>query len=143
MRIENPYQYRTKGEMLAGCADQVLLKSEAALSTSCGRYKTYGYRHCGRCMPCQIRRAAFLAWGIADTTDYVFEDLGKDDEDHARFDDVRSAAMAIEEAHLEGLDYWLGATLSSTLLDDVGLLKDVVKRGLAEIAALHQKYGVK
>jgi 7-cyano-7-deazaguanine synthase in queuosine biosynthesis len=143
VHIENPYQYKTKGEMLAGCADQALLKSEAALSTSCGRYKTHKYTHCGRCMPCQIRRAAFLTWCIADSTVYVYEDIGKDNEHHARFDDVRSAAMAIEEAHLEGLDYWLGATLSSTLLDDVGLLKDVVKRGLAEIAALHQKYGVK
>lgn len=143
VRIENPYQYKTKGEMLTGCADQSFLKSEAALSTSCGRYKTHGYKHCGRCMPCQIRRAAFLAWGIKDKTDYVFENLGREDENHARFDDVRSAAMAIEEVRLEGIDYWLGATLSSTLLGDTSSLKDMVKRGLSEIAALHRKYGVK
>lgn len=79
LRIENPYQHKTKGEMLAGCADQSLLKAEAASSTSCGRYKVYGYRHCGRCVPCQVRRAAFLAWGVADKTDYVFKDLGRDD----------------------------------------------------------------
>jgi len=143
LRIENPYQHKTKGEMLAGCADQTLLKAEAASSTSCGRYKRYGYRHCGRCVPCQVRRAAFLAWGVTDTTDYVFGDIGRDDEDHAGFDDVRSAAMAIAEVQMDGLDNWLGTTLTSTMLGDVTPLRDVIERGLAEIAALHRKYGVK
>ena len=143
LRIENPYQHKTKGEMVAGCADQSLLKAEAASSTSCGRYKVYGYRHCGRCVPCQVRRAAFLAWGVADKTDYVFKDLGRDDPDYAGFDDVRSAAMAIAEVKMEGLDNWLGATLSSVPPDDVAPLTAMVGRGLAEIAALHRKYGVK
>jgi 7-cyano-7-deazaguanine synthase in queuosine biosynthesis len=143
LKIENPYQYKTKGEMLAGCTDQSLLKAEAASSTSCGRYKRYGYRHCGRCVPCQVRRAAFLAWGVTDTTDYVFKDIGRDDEDYAGFDDVRSAAMAIGEVEMDGIDNWLGTTLSSVPREEVAPLKGVVGRGLAEIATLHRKYGVK
>jgi len=143
VRIESPYQVKTKGEMLVGCINQELLKTEAARSTSCGRFKRYGYKHCGRCLPCQIRRAAFLAWGVTDTTIYVYKDLGRDDEDHSRFDDVRSAAMAIAEVQLEGLDSLLGMTLSSTTLGDVDPLEDVVKRGLMELAALHRAYGVK
>lgn len=94
-------------------------------------------------MPCQIRRAAFLAWGVADTTKYVYEDLGKDDDNHARFDDVRSAAMAIAEVRRRGLDDWLGNALSSTLLGDISKLKAVVNRSLDELAALHIAYGVK
>jgi hypothetical protein len=143
VRLENRYQLKTKGEMLADCVDQPLLKELAPRSTSCGRYKRYGYKHCGRCMPCQIRRAAFLVWGVTDTTEYVFEDLGRDDEEHSGFEDVRAAAMAVAEVQLEGLDNWLGATLSSATLGGVGPLKSVVQRGLMEIAALHHAYGVK
>lgn len=143
VRVENPYQHKTKGEMLAGCADQDVLKSLAATATSCGRFKRYGYKHCGRCIPCQIRRAAFLRWGVADTTTYVYENLGQDDAEYARFDDVRSAAIAIAEVRSDGLDGWLGTALSSTLLGDVSQLKGVVGRGLEELAALHHAYGVK
>jgi hypothetical protein len=143
VHMENPYQLKTKGEMLAGCADQVLLRSLATASTSCGRFGHYGYKHCGRCVPCQVRRAAFLAWGGADSTSYVFENLGTDDEEHAGFDDVRSAAMAIAEVQSEGLDAWLGNALSTVMLGDVAPLKSVVGRALAELAALHRLHGVK
>jgi 7-cyano-7-deazaguanine synthase in queuosine biosynthesis len=143
VKIETPYQHTTKGEMLIGCGDQAFLIAEATSSTSCGRYQRYGYRHCGRCVPCQVRRGAFLAWNIADTTEYVYEDIGRDDNEHAGSDDVRSAAMAITEVKSEGLDNWLGTTLSSATLGDTVALRGVVERGLAEIETLHLKYGVK
>ncbi|MGC0239576.1 Qat anti-phage system QueC-like protein QatC [Arthrobacter sp. SD76] len=63
VRIENPYAEKTKGEMLQECLDQPLLMTEAAISTSCGRFQRFNYQHCGRCVPCQIRRAAFTSWG--------------------------------------------------------------------------------
>jgi hypothetical protein len=143
VRIENPYQQETKGEMLANCADQDFLKANAAISTSCGRFQRFGYRQCGRCIPCQIRRAAFLRWGVRDGTDYVYRNLGKRDEEHAAFDDVRSAAMAIREVMDVGVDAWLGTSLSSAQLDDVDPLKAMVQRGLDELAALHKALGVK
>jgi 7-cyano-7-deazaguanine synthase in queuosine biosynthesis len=143
VRIENPYQLKTKGEMLRECADQQLISAEAARSTSCGRFQRFNYRHCGRCVPCQVRRASFIAAGIPDTTDYVYADLGRDDEDHARFDDVRSVAMAIAEVKAEGLDTWLGAALTYPNLRDVQKLKALVQRGLVELATLHRTYGIK
>ena len=143
VQLRNPYQTKTKGEMLADCADQELLAQLAVRSTSCGRFGHFGYRHCGRCVPCQIRRAAFLRWGVADTTHYIYDDLGADDEEHARFDDVRSAAMAIAEVAADGFDEWLGATLSTAALGDVSDLKSAVQRGLEELKTLHQHYGVK
>jgi hypothetical protein len=120
-----------------------MLKELAASSTSCARFLRYGYKHCGRCVPCQIRRAAFLAWGVQDTTAYVFEDLGKDDAEHAGFDDVRSAAMAIAEVKMEGSDVWIGSSLSRALLGDISALKDVVVRGINELEQLHITYKVK
>ena len=143
VKLDNPYRYQTKGEMLVSCVDQPLIKELAATSTSCARFLRYGYRHCGRCMPCQIRRAAFLKWEVTDTTTYAFEDIGKNGSEYSGFDDVRSVAMAIAQATTEGLDTWMGSSLSRTLLTDVSTLKEVVGRGLKELEVLHRKYNVK
>ena len=143
VRLDNPYRYQTKGEMLASCVDQPVITELAATSTSCARFLRYGYRHCGRCMPCQIRRAAFLNWGVPDTTVYAFEDIGKSGPEYSGFDDVRSVAMAIAQVASEGLDAWMGSSLSRALLTDVSPLKAVVGRGLKELEVLHRKYNVK
>ena len=94
--------------MLQGCSDQALLQQHASLSTSCGRYLRHGYKHCGRCLPCLIRRAAFHASDIRDDTQYVYADLAQDDDAHARYDDVRSAAMAAATVETEGVSSWAG-----------------------------------
>jgi 7-cyano-7-deazaguanine synthase in queuosine biosynthesis len=141
--IRNPYAAKTKGEMLRDCADQSLLKAEAIRSTSCGRFQRFNYHQCGRCVPCQVRRAAFLFWGgVADTTGYVYEPLGKDDDDHACFDDVRSVAMALAAVKADGFDAWLGNSLGSPMIADRAALHAMVERGLVELSLLHQAYGV-
>ena len=69
VRLELPYQFKPKGQMLNECLNQPLLQQLAADSTSCGRFRTYNRKHCGRCVPCMIRKAAFIAWDPArDTT---------------------------------------------------------------------------
>jgi hypothetical protein len=143
VRVENPYQFKTKGEMMSGCADQGFLQKYAHTTTSCGRYARNGYRHCGRCVPCLIRRAAFHAWGAADKTEYVHAKLSRNDSDHAGFDDVRSAAMAVAEVRADGLDRWLGAALNSTQMGDTKPYKDVVGRGLEELGRFLDASGVK
>src|ERR1017187_2935131 len=141
--VENPYQLKTKGEMLRDCADKKLLGAHATETTSCSRYLQYGYKHCGRCVPCLVRRAAFRAAGMSDTTEYVYGDLGRDDEDYAGFDDVRSVAMALAEVKADGLESWLGTALSTTLLGDVAPLQAIVGRGLDELGSLLKFHGVK
>jgi 7-cyano-7-deazaguanine synthase in queuosine biosynthesis len=141
--IENPYAAKTKGEMLQDCADQHLLKAEAVRSTSCGRFQRFNYQQCGRCVPCQVRRAAFLTWqGVPDTTDYVYEALGRRDPDHAGFDDVRSVAMALATAAADGVETWLGHALSSRLIDNRAPLLGMLERGLGELGALHRAHDV-
>ncbi|MBN8979585.1 MAG: hypothetical protein J0I08_24265 [Rhizobiales bacterium] len=70
--IVNRYWDKTKGEMMDGCLNQDLLRKLAGDSLSCahpaaGRWiKSAGGRHahCGHCVPCLIRQAAFdRAWG--------------------------------------------------------------------------------
>jgi 7-cyano-7-deazaguanine synthase in queuosine biosynthesis len=143
VRIDNPYQVKTKGEMLRECKDQRLLLAHAAEATSCSRYLRFAHTHCGRCIPCLVRRSAFLAWGKKDKTKYVYANLGRNDSDHAGFDDVRALAMALAEAKADGLDSLLGTSLSTALLGDVRPLQDVVARGLKEVGALLKTYGVK
>ena len=138
VRIENPYQHKTKGEMLAGCADQDLLVRLAATSTSCGRFGRFGYQHCGRCVPCLVRRAAFLTWGHDDGTDYHFDRLAG----QSGFDDVRSVAMACVEAQRLGVPRWSRGALSGEYVDDADAAVDLVERGLAELRGLLQQAGV-
>ena len=143
VRVENPYQLKTKGEMLRECENKTLLRAHASETTSCGRFKQFGYTHCGRCVPCLVRRAAFRASGMTDKTKYVYVDLGRDDEDYAGFDDVRSVAMALAEVKSDGLETWIGTSLSTTLLGDVGPLQAMVGRGLKELGSLFKFHGVK
>lgn len=143
VRIVNPYRFKTKGEMLQECRDQALLEAHAFQTTSCGRFKQFGYNHCGRCIPCLVRRAAFFAWKGEDLTYYKYGNLALNDADHAGFDDVRSALMGIAECYEVGVDRWIGATLSSNLVIDKEELKRTIKRGLDEIRALLSEMGVR
>jgi hypothetical protein len=70
--IVNRYWNKTKGEMMEGCLNPDLLRNVARDSLSCahpaaGRWiKSAAGRHthCGHCVPCIIRQAAFdRAWG--------------------------------------------------------------------------------
>lgn len=119
--------------MLIECRDQDLLTANAHRSTSCGQFLRYSYRHCGRCIPCLIRRAAFNHWGVADKTKYVYQKLALDDAQHARSDDVRAAGMAVADVRENGVDGFVGATLSFSVLSDKARLKDVVRRGIEEL----------
>lgn len=133
IRIASPYQFKTKGEMLAECRNQVLLRAKAHETTSCGRYLHFGYKHCGRCVPCLVRRASFLAWDFPDRTKYVHAKLSRKDSEHAGFDDVRATAMAVLQVRQDGLEKWLGASLSFPQLGDTGGFRGVVGRGLTEL----------
>jgi 7-cyano-7-deazaguanine synthase in queuosine biosynthesis len=143
VQIENPYQFKSKGEMLIECADHSFLGKHAHHTTSCGRYARNGFRHCGRCIPCLIRRAAFRAWKKPDRTGYVYRNLSKNDKDHAGFDDVRSAGMAVAAVRANGLDAWLGSSLSSKRIPDTMPYKEVLGRGISELSEFLRYAGVK
>lgn len=142
LELQNRYALLTKGEMLANCRDQKLLQKLAYTSTSCGRFLHYNYQHCGRCVPCLVRRAAFVRWGKVDATSYLYEDLGINDENHAGFDDVRAAAMACLKQVEIGTERWVGASFAASGIVDVTNHLDMLGRGLDEIRVLLTHYGV-
>lgn len=142
--INNPYEHLTKGEMLRGCTNPALLSQLVDDSTSCSRYSRTGYQHCGRCVPCQVRRGAYLAWGRPDGTTggYKYGPLGQNDACHARFDDVRSVAIAVEMVRRQGIDALIGGAMNRQLLGDLTLYRQVVQNGITELAALHDSLRV-
>jgi hypothetical protein len=74
-KISNPYEFYTKGEMVAKCKNHSLLSEVVKISNSCGKR---GHRshwtdnreatHCGVCMPCVYRRASLQSF--KDDTSY-------------------------------------------------------------------------
>lgn len=75
-QVENPFEFKTKGEMLFPYSSDNFFKNLVELSNSCGKggHKRFWYKywmqrnnnttlttsphHCGKCMPCIYRRAA-------------------------------------------------------------------------------------
>ncbi|MDG6347616.1 hypothetical protein QAA18_02485 [Luteimonas sp. 8-5] len=146
--IENPYWNKTKGEMVAECANQGILSDLAAESLSCahpssGRWKGRGIEHCGYCLPCLIRRAALdAAWGSGvDATIYTVPDLHAHalDTRESIGQQVRSFQFAIERMRAQ-------PSLANLLIHKPGPLTDeipkldqlagVYRRGLDEVARL-------
>src|SRR5688572_27236639 len=73
-RIENPYRFKTKGEMMQECRDRAFLLSNYGASMSCSHPDNSRYEgqrpgiHCGYCVPCIIRQSAETAAGGIHTT---------------------------------------------------------------------------
>ena len=74
--IVNPYQFKTKGEMVRDCLASQFLKDNVKWTMSCshpdlGRYAGDPQpSHCGCCLPCTIRRAAIRFAGLKDKSKY-------------------------------------------------------------------------
>ena len=75
IKITNPYDFMTKGEMVNTCVNQTYLLEVLSDSNSCGKRARKQFfkdnhhaTHCGRCMPCMYRKAALV--GIQDRTIY-------------------------------------------------------------------------
>lgn len=148
-RIDNPYWDKTKGEMVAACANGTLLRQLIPSSVSCaaptkGRWQGLGTQHCGYCLPCLIRRAAILE-GLSpdpDTTIYTVNDLTARVLDTRQSEGVqiRSFQLAIERLRSR-------PGLATILVHKPGPLFDesqarqvaiagVYRRGLEEVGAL-------
>lgn len=136
--LRNPYQFMTKGEMFVSCKNQDLLRATASTSTSCSRFRRYGFQHCGACVPCLIRRSAFYRWSEPDCTDYKLRTLSK----NTRHDDVISMAMAIARVESEGIEDFIGMSLSSTPLSERSRFEKVVMAGIEEVKLFLKSMGI-
>jgi hypothetical protein len=124
----NPFQGMTKGEILLNCRHPRALHY-AASSYSCAKGKRRNM-HCGRCVPCLIRRAAFQKAGLDDRTPYSAQNLAE----QATFDDVFAARLAIAQLAIRDVAQW--AREAGPLPDDRHdrlMCIEVVRRGIVEL----------
>lgn len=150
VRLENPYAFMTKGQMAKECADIPFLRKEAKHTMSCSSPGSRRYdpdpnertpKHCGRCVPCLIRRAAILeGWGTDDTS-YRIPDLRAQvlDTNKAEGEHVRSFQLALSRLARKPGRARFDIHRPGPLIDHPGKLSDyeaVYVAGLQEVGRL-------
>jgi hypothetical protein len=143
LQLVTPYQLKTKGELLAQCKNQDLLRELISDSTSCGKYSRHGQQHCGRCVPCMVRRAAFLKAGIPDNTKkgYKFDNLRVAGMDHGP-NDVGAMANACLRMNQSGIQPLISGNLSFADHQKRKDFEGLFSRGLKEVERLLKAQGV-
>lgn len=131
------YAFKTKGELMAECFDQITLAELIGDSTSCGRFGYYNYTHCGRCVPCLVRRASFLGSGLVDTTKkkYHFSKLKTAGRKNGA-NDIGAVAAAVLRNEMLGVRRLTLGQLSFATPVERAQYEGVVARGLSELGDL-------
>lgn len=139
VKFINPYQFKTKGEMLAECKDQVAIKKAVPLSVSCSHWHRKNIQ-CGYCVPCLIRRASVHHAGFKNDAAYENKNLQSILNVPKTRDDLQSVQAAIIRLN-ETSDYQSWLRQSGTLPSGVDVrqkLGSTIKRGLGEVESFLQ-----
>lgn len=130
----NPYQFKTKGEMLAECVDQKAIAKAVPLSVSCSHWHRK-HKQCGHCLPCLIRRSSVHHAGFTEDASYVSHNLKFVHKEKETRDDLHAVQTAIIRLD-KSKDYKGWARQSGSLPDDLVTrkkLESTIKRGLKEV----------
>lgn len=153
VRLDLPYRWKTKGEMLAASRSKDVIKTHAWQTTSCARPNDRNHdplrpqRHCGYCVPCLIRRSAMTVVGIDDPKHYRYDvhtDRALLDASPSRRSDLRAFEMALLGA-ARPAGAMLDVLTSGPIHDDPVTLPDYVgvyRRGLKEVENFLRAYSV-
>lgn len=140
VRIDTPYRFSTKGEMIEQTKDRACVEKYAKTTFSCahpsqGRWdKQDPNQQCGYCVPCLIRRAAMNRVGLDSPDDYRYDVL------HACPSGTRSADL---QAFLIALEHSKSRSPIASILQsgplhatpaEVNQYVGVYERGLQEVA---------
>jgi hypothetical protein len=136
VKFTNPYQFKTKGEMLAECADQDAIKKAIPLSVSCSHWHRDN-KQCGHCVPCIIRKASVHHAGFTNDAPYKTQRING----LIKLKDTRDDLQALQTAIIrlkqtDNYRSWLRK--SGPIPQDSGTrdnLASMIKRGLAEVEA--------
>lgn len=129
--IENPYEFKTKGEMVSECIDKNNLLSIIKDSNSCGKrghrahWQIKDADHCGVCMPCVYRQAALK--NVVDKSTY-----GNSINDLFPIKEKRKMAQDINSM----LEYL------SKNLNDQEIKQELIVNGVKNLTKLHKYVGV-
>jgi len=130
----NPYQFKTKGEMLAECKDQSAIAKAVPLSVSCSHWHRKNIQ-CGHCVPCIIRRSSVHHAKLTKDANYDSQNLKFVRKEHGKRDDLQAVQTAIIRLNKSG-DYRSWLRQSGPLPSDPDIrkkLESTIQRGLAEV----------
>lgn len=139
--IRNPLRHQTKGEMLTRHATAAGFAAAAVDTVSCGKWKRKN-QQCGHCVPCLIRRAAFHAAALPDTTPYRAGNLQQVMGDLHSRDDVASMLRAVRHARDAHMEPWvLQAGPLPIEAGERAACVDVFRRGIVEMGTFLRANG--
>jgi 7-cyano-7-deazaguanine synthase in queuosine biosynthesis len=145
VRVENPYQWLTKGELVAAAAPHLPnFAAGAAETLSCAKLDGArikggnAHYHCGLCFACIVRRGAMLAAGVPDQTPYLINTLPATSLPtlyERRGPDIDAVKMLMLQGVDEAEILVLGPFPDSFDLDaNIGSTVDLCRRGIDELA---------
>ncbi|WP_462168299.1 Qat anti-phage system QueC-like protein QatC [Pseudoalteromonas lipolytica] len=140
-QLINPYELKTKGEMLKECKDLDALKKAIPSTVSCSNWHRNN-KQCGRCVPCIIRKSAIYKANINKDAPYTSEKLstvanisGKD----IKKDDVLALQAANKRLLNTSTNLKRWVRQSGPLPSEINrrnALVDTFRRGLKEVGEL-------
>lgn len=132
--IFNPYQFKTKGEMILECKDKDFLIANIGNTMSCahpdvGRYRgEHESMHCGYCLPCVIRQAAFTKARLYDPSKYFDREFKKGNESKTIF---KSYCSGIRKFNPEKA--FLSIQHNGEIGENIEAYADLYIRGMEEL----------
>ncbi len=134
IKLKNPYQFYTKGEMIENCKNIKFLEENISNTMSCshpdsGRMQGEKItKHCGYCLPCVIRQASIKKAGITDSS--LYRD--------SKFNNFNIAKMNYNSYRL-GLEKFdskyafMSIQKSGQISDNIEKFTDIYVRGMNEL----------
>ncbi|BAD66618.1 conserved hypothetical protein [Shouchella clausii KSM-K16] len=137
VKILNPYQFKTKGEMIRECSSIEFLQKNITNTMSCshpdwGRWAGESeVCHCGYCLPCVIRRSAIKNAGIQDET--IYRDFDFTSLDVAK---MNYSSYMLGVRKFDSKLAFLDIQKAGPLNQDLDRFTDLYIRGMSELIAL-------
>jgi len=143
IEIVNPYQFKTKGEMMKECKNSSFLKEQYVNTMSCshpdnGRFKKEKIsKHCGDCIPCIVRKAAIISAYGKDETEYRHKKLDKSEAGILN----KNAFLQMLEKHNPNSAIF-DIQKSGPLIDNLFEFADVYNRSIKELNEIFKEVDV-
>lgn len=139
--VVNPYQFKTKGEMLEESKDLEFLKNISNETMSCSHSTAARWegkpsnKHCGYCLPCLIRRAAFYKSQLDDLQYYSSDihDANFISQNSDKSNDMRAIMYALESNKDTSAVARVMKTGPLNPKADINNFADLYKRGMDEL----------
>lgn len=132
--LKNPYQFKTKGQMIAECTNLPLLQHIIPDTVSCSHWKRKN-QQCGVCVPCLIRRASLHYAGITNDAQYEFNTIQQILAYQDRRDDLFALIRAIHQKSHRNMNQWVLQS-GSLPIQQLNQFADVFMNGLNEVEQL-------